>query len=66
MTTGQKARRLVEHYGMEVVVPRELCRMHKPPRGYVTVLELFLKFGVQFLLNQFFKDVFCFYGLTVS
>ena len=45
MIIGREARKLVERYGMEMVVPRELCRGHKPPRGYVTVLESFLKFG---------------------
>ena len=65
MITDQEARRLVECYDMEVVVPRELCRVHKPPRGYVTVLELFVKFRVRFLLNQFFRDVIRFYGLVV-
>ena len=50
---------------MEVVIPRELCRAHKPPKGYVTVSETFLKFGVRFPLNQFFRDILYFYGLTV-
>ena len=50
---------------MEVVIHRELGRMQKPPRGYVMVTKSFLKFGVRFSLNQFFRDILCFYGLTV-
>ena len=51
---GQEVRRLVEHYKIEVMIPPELCRVHKPPRGYVTTSKMFLKFGVRFLLRQFF------------
>ena len=50
---------------MEVVVPRKLCRAHKPPRGYAMVSESFLKVGLRFSLNQFFKDVLRFYGFTM-
>ena len=46
-------------------MPTEVHRVHKPPKGYVTISESFLKFGVRFLLNQFFRDVLCFYGLMV-
>ena len=46
MLTDREARRLVERYKMEVVIPQELCGVHKPPRGYVAVSETFLKFGV--------------------
>ena len=56
---------MVESYKMEVVIPQELCRAHKPPKGYVTASEMFLKFGVQFLLCQFFRNILHFYGLTV-
>ena len=56
---------LVKHNKIEVVVPRELSRVHNPPRGYVTVSKMFLKFGVRFLLNQFFKDILHFYRQTV-
>ena len=38
---------------------------HKPPRGHVTISKLFLKFGVRFSLNKFFRDILRFYGLTV-
>ena len=50
---------------MEVMTPRELCKVHKPQKGYVTVSETFLKFGMRFLLHQFFRDILHFYGLTV-
>ena len=63
--TGREARRLVERYKMEVMIPQELCRAHKPPRGYVTASEMFLKFVVRFSLRQFFRDVLRFYGLIV-
>ena len=56
---------LVEHYNIEIVIPQELCRVHKPPRGYVVASEMFLKFGVQFLLCQYFKEILLFYGLMV-
>ena len=62
---GQDACRLVDRYGMVIVVPQELGRAHKPPKGYVTASEMFLKFGVRFPLHQFFRDILCFYGLTV-
>ena len=52
-------------YELEVNIPNELCRAHKPPRGCVMVSESFLKYRVQFLLNRFFRDVLCYYGLTV-
>ena len=63
--TGQDAVRLVGRYGMVIVVPQELGRVHKPPKGYVMASETFLKFGVCFLLHQFFKDILYFYGLMV-
>ena len=50
---------------MEVQMPSEQCRAHQPPRGYVTVSKSFLKFGVRFSLNQFFRDVIYYYGLIV-
>ena len=57
--------RLVKRYGLEVDIPTEVRKAHKPPRGYVTVSKSFLKFGVRFPLNQFFRDVLRFYRLTV-
>ena len=63
--TDREACRLVESYKIEVIVPRELCRVHQHPRGYVTVSKAFFKFGVRFSLNQFFRDILRFCGLTV-
>ena len=54
---GREARRLVERYNMEVVIPQELCRVHKPPKGYVAASKMFLKFEVRFSLCQFFRDI---------
>ena len=65
MLTGRDARRLVGRYNMEVMIPRELYRVNKPPRGYVTASETFLKFGVCFPLHQFSMDILHFYGLTM-
>ena len=62
---GCNTRKLAKRYALEVDVSTEVHWAHKPPRGYVTVLKLFLKFGVQFSLNQLFWDVLRFYGLTV-
>ena len=61
----QDAHRLAKRYGLEVDMAIEVHRVHKPPKGYAMLLESFLKFGVQFPLKQFFRDIFCFYGLTV-
>ena len=63
--TLEDANRLAGRYRLGVQMPSQRCRAHMPPRGYVTVSESFLKFGVQFSLNQFFKDVLRYYGLTV-
>ena len=65
MIAVRDAIKLVECYGLEVSVPSELYRAHKPPRGYVTVSESFLKFRIRFSLNQFFKDVLQYYKITV-
>ena len=37
---------LVARYRHEVLMPSEQCRAHLPLKGYVTVSESFLKFGV--------------------
>ena len=50
---------------MEIVIPWESCRAHKPLKGYVTASETFLTFGVHFPLHQFFRVILRFYGLTV-
>ena len=63
--TLEDTNRLAANYRMEVLMPSEQCISHLPPRGYVTVSESFLKFGVQFPLNQFFRDVLRYYSLIV-
>ena len=44
-------------YGLLVVEPTDLERLHVPPTGYVTLSELYLQFGVMFPLNPFFIAV---------
>ena len=63
--TIKDANMLATHYRLKVLMPSEQCKSHLPARGYVTVSKSFLKFGVRFLLHQFFKDVLRYYGLTV-
>ena len=50
---------------MEVVISSESWRAHCADTGYVTISEVYLKFGVQFPLNSFFVDVLNFFSLTV-
>ena len=50
---------------MMVSIPHEVERAHRPAKGHVTASEVFLKFGVHFLLHQCFRDSPSFYGLTV-
>ena len=52
----EDAKSLAAHYMLDVQMPSEQCRAHLPHRGYVTVLESFLKFEVRFPLNRFFRD----------
>ena len=52
-------------YGLEVVAPDDLERPHTPPGGYVTLSELYLKFGVRFSLHPFFFKALKYFGLTV-
>ena len=52
-------------YGLEVVAPDDLERPHTPPGGYVTLSELYLKFGVRFPLHPFFFKALKYFGLTV-
>ena len=63
--TGPDAHRLVDQYGMVIIIPQELDRAHKPPRGHVMASETFLKFEVRFPLHRSFRDILCFYRLTV-
>ena len=50
---------------MVLSVPQELEKAHKPPKGHVTALEIFLKFGVCFPLHRCFRDIIRFYRLTI-
>ena len=56
---------ITRQFGLEVLVPYELERLHTPLDGYVTFSELYLKFGVQFPLHPFFVEVLQYFGLTV-
>ena len=46
-------------------MPYELERLHTPLEGYVTLSELYLKFGVRFPLHPFFVEVLRYFGLTI-
>ena len=48
-----------------MVAPDDLERLHTPSEGYVTLSELYLKFGVRFLLHPFFVEVLKYFGLTI-
>ena len=48
-----------------MVAPNDLERPHTPPDGYVTLSELYLKFGVRFPLHPFFVEVLKYFGLIV-
>ena len=63
--TGQDVQRITNRYKLEVVIPCELERLHRPPPGYITVSEAYLKFGVRFPLHFFFMEVLKHFGLTV-
>ena len=57
--------RIARQYDLEVVAPYELERQHTPPNSYVTLSELYLKFGVRFPLHPFFVKALEYFGLTV-
>ena len=48
-----------------MVAPDDVERPHTPPNGYVTLSELYLKFGVRFPLRLYFVEVHKYFGLTV-
>ena len=56
---------IARQYGLKVVTPYELERPHTPLDNYVTLSELYLKFGVRFPLHPFFVKVLQYFGLTV-
>ena len=62
---SDKCTRIVRMYGLQVVEPTDLERLHVPLVGYVTLSELYLQFGVRFPLNPFFVAVLHYFGLTV-
>ena len=63
--TSKDCTRIAQEYGLEVVAPNDPERLHTPPDGYVTLSELYLKFGVRFPLHPFFVEVLKYFGLTV-
>ena len=63
--TSEECTRISQMYGLQVVKPTDLERLHVPPIRYVTMSELYLQFGVRFPLNQFFVTVLQYFGLTV-
>ena len=56
---------ITREYGLGVVEPSDLERLHTPPVGYVTLSEHYLQFGVRFPLNPFFVEVLRYFGLTI-
>ena len=48
---------IVRMYGLQVIEPTDLERLHVPSIGYVALSELYLQFGVRFPLNPFFVAV---------
>ena len=63
--TAEDCVRIARQYGLEVVAPYELERPQTPPNGYVTLSEIYLKFGVRFPLYPFFVEVLEYYRLTM-
>ena len=55
--TPEDCTRIARQYSLEVVAPYELQRLHTPPDSYVTLSELYFKFGVRFPLHLFFVEV---------
>ena len=64
MITGEDSVRIIAHYSLEVVMPCELERAHRPLVGYVTLLETYLKFGVRFPVHSFVVEVLKYFKLT--
>ena len=62
---GEDAQRIASSYDLEVVMPYELERLHRPPTSYITVSEAYLKFRVRFPLHTFFVEVLKHFGLTM-
>ena len=56
---------ITREYGLKLVEPTDLERLHTPLNGYVTLSERYLQFGVRFPLNPFFIKVLKYFGLTV-
>ena len=65
MLTSEDCAWITREYGLEVVTPDDMERPHTSPDGYVTLSELYLKFGVRFPLHPFFVEVLKYFGLTV-
>ena len=63
--THAKTKRLADRYQLEVLIPNEFCRPHRPSPSYVTISEAYPKCGVRFLLNLFFREILNYYSLTV-
>ena len=65
MLTLCDAHRLATRYDMEVAFLQEVKRAYRPPTGHVTTSEVFLMFGVQFLLHPCFRNILNYYNLIV-
>ena len=56
---------IASRYDMEVALPQERGRAHRPPTGHVTTSEVFLKFGVRYPLHLYFRSILNYYNLTM-
>ena len=61
----RQASKISTKYGIEVEFLQEIGRPLNPPASHVTVLETFLKFGVQFSLHPYFVRILNHDNLTV-
>ena len=65
LLTPEDCTRIAQEYGLEVVAPDKLERPHTASDNYVTLSELYLKFGVRFHLHTFFVEVLKYFRLTI-
>ena len=65
LITSEECTRIALMYGLYVVEPTNLERLHIPPTSYVTLSERYLQFGVRFPLNSLFIEVLQYFSLTI-
>ena len=65
LITSEDYTRITQEYGLEVLEPNDLERLHASLDGYMTLSKCYLQFGLRFPLNPFFVEVLKYFGLTV-